>query len=114
MYFLWLINQVKQWFMQVLLYCKLLKPYMDGEFVNVCCMQLKYSAQKRNFLKLPVTLLTAECVNNLKRDIHCQFKEKCKDFVTYSVEIEESKDITDIKLLAVFIHGVNKDLRRNF
>jgi hypothetical protein len=42
-------------------------------------------------------------VNDLAGDIQCQLKEKCKDFVAYSIEINESTDITDIAQLAVFI-----------
>jgi hypothetical protein len=49
----------------------------------------------------------ADCVNDLAGDIQCQLKEKCKDFVAYSVAIDESIDVIDIAQLAVIIRGVN-------
>jgi hypothetical protein len=52
----------------------------------------------------------AECVNDLAGDIQCQLKEKCKNFVVYSIAIDKSKDFKDIAQLAVFVQGVNKDL----
>jgi hypothetical protein len=42
-------------------------------------------------------------VNDLAGDIQCQPKEKCKDFVAYSIAIDESTDVTDIAQLTVFI-----------
>jgi hypothetical protein len=50
-------------------------------------------------------------VNDLAGDIQCQLKEKCKDFVAYSIAIDENTDVTDIAQLAVFIRGVNEDLQ---
>jgi hypothetical protein len=48
-------------------------------------------------------------VNDLAGDIQCQLKEKCKDFVAYSIAIDESTDVSGIAQLAVFIRGVNED-----
>jgi hypothetical protein len=50
----------------------------------------------------------ADHVNDLARDVQCQLKAKCKDFVTYSIAIDESTDDTDIAQLPVFIRGVNE------
>jgi hypothetical protein len=50
----------------------------------------------------------ADRVNDLAADIQCQLKEKCKDFVAYSIAIDESTDVTDIAQLAIFIRGVNE------
>jgi hypothetical protein len=42
-------------------------------------------------------------VNDLAGDIQCQLKEKCIDFVAYSVATVESTDVTDMRsLLFVF------------
>jgi hypothetical protein len=48
-------------------------------------------------------------VKDLAGDTQCQLKEKFKDFVAYSIAIDESTDVTDIVQLAVFIRGVNED-----
>jgi hypothetical protein len=53
----------------------------------------------------------ADRVNDLAGDIQCQFKEKCKDFVVYSISIDESTDVADIAQLAVCIRGVNEDFQ---
>jgi hypothetical protein len=47
----------------------------------------------------------------LAEDIQCQLKDRCKDFVAYSIAIDESTDVTDIAQLAVFIRGVNGDFQ---
>jgi hypothetical protein len=41
--------------------------------------------------------------------MQCQPKEKCEDFVTYSIAIDESTIITDMAQPAVAIRGVNED-----
>jgi hypothetical protein len=50
-------------------------------------------------------------VNNSAGDIQCQLKEKCKNFVAYSIAVHETLDVTDIVQLAVFIQGVNEDFQ---
>jgi hypothetical protein len=47
-------------------------------------------------------------VNDLAGDIPCQLKEKCKNFVAYSIATDEGTDIKDIAQLAVFVRGVNE------
>jgi hypothetical protein len=37
--------------------------------------------------------------------------DKCKNFVAYSVSIDERTDVTDIAQLAGFIRGVNEDFQ---
>lgn len=51
----------------------------------------------------------ADHVNDMAGDMQCQLKDKCKDFVGYSIAIDES---TDIAQLAVFIRGANEDFKR--
>jgi hypothetical protein len=50
-------------------------------------------------------------VIELTRGIQCQIRVECKSFVTYSVTIDESTDITDIAQLGAFIRGVNEDFQ---
>jgi hypothetical protein len=53
----------------------------------------------------------ADRVNDLTGDRQCQLKEKCKDFVAYSIAIEESTDVTDVAQLAICIRGVSEDFQ---
>jgi hypothetical protein len=48
-------------------------------------------------------------VNDLAEDTHCL--KKSKDFVEYSVEIDEDTDVAHIAQAAVFIRGVNGDFQ---
>jgi hypothetical protein len=41
-------------------------------------------------------------VNNLAGDLGCKLREKCKDFVAYSVAIDEITDVTYILQRALF------------
>jgi hypothetical protein len=50
-------------------------------------------------------------VNDLAGDIQFQLKEKCKDFVAYSISIDKSTDVTDIAQLDVFIRDVNEEFQ---
>jgi hypothetical protein len=45
-------------------------------------------------------------LNDLSSSL-CQTKENCKNFVAYSMVMEENTDIHDIAHLAVYIQGVN-------
>jgi hypothetical protein len=50
-------------------------------------------------------------VNNLAGNIQCQTKEKCKDFVAYSIAIDESTNVTDIVQLPVFIRRISEEFQ---
>jgi hypothetical protein len=38
----------------------------------------------------------AESVNDLSEETQCQLKEKCRNFVEYSLAIHEIRDVKDI------------------
>ena len=40
----------------------------------------------------------------------CQIRDKIKSFITFSVAINESADVTDTAQLCVFIRGVDESL----
>jgi hypothetical protein len=48
-------------------------------------------------------------VNDLAGDIQCQFKEKCKNVVAYSIAIDESRDIAEpaVYLFEVLMRTLN-------
>jgi hypothetical protein len=56
----------------------------------------------------------ADRVNDLAGDIQCELKEKCKDFVAYSVAIDESKLQILRSLLFLFEMSMDFQLVWNF
>jgi hypothetical protein len=89
------------------------KPFTDGEYVKECIMKAaEILCPEKQHLYKTISLsvnTVADRVIDLAGDIQCQLKEKCKDFVAYSIAIDESTDVTNIAQLAVFIRGVNED-----
>jgi hypothetical protein len=91
------------------------KPFTDGEYVKECIMkaaEILCTEKQHLFKTISLSANTvAGRVNDLVGDIRRQLKEKCKDFVTYSVAIDESTVVTDIAQLAVFIRGVDEEFQ---
>ena len=48
----------------------------------------------------------AERISNIFANLDSQVKNKVKLFVTFSVALDESTDISDVAQLAIFIRGV--------
>jgi hypothetical protein len=110
---------MKQQFMQGFsisqIIAKKSKPFMDGEYVKECIMkaaEILCPEKQHLFKTISLSANTvADRVNYLAGCIQCQLKDRCKDFVEYSVEIYENTDVTDIAQLAVLIRGVNEDFQ---
>jgi hypothetical protein len=89
------------------------KPFTDGEYMKECVMkaaEILCPKKQQLFKNISLSAKTvAKCVNDLAGDIQCQLKEKCKNFVAYSIAIDESTDVKDIAQLVVFVRGVNED-----
>jgi len=52
----------------------------------------------------------AERISDLSANLDSQLKNKVKSFVTFSVALDESTDISDVAQLAIFIRGVDESL----
>jgi len=52
----------------------------------------------------------AERVDQLSTNLKEQLVEKGKDFIAYSLAVDESTDTTDIAQLSIFIRGVDSSL----
>jgi len=52
----------------------------------------------------------AERISDISANLDSPLKNKVKSFVTFSVALDESTDISDIAQLATFIHGVDETL----
>ena len=52
----------------------------------------------------------AERISEISANLDSQLKNKAKSFVTFSIALDESTDISDVAQLAIFIRGVDKTL----
>jgi len=52
----------------------------------------------------------AERISDLSANLDSQLKNKVKSFVTFSVALDESTDISDVAQLAILIRGVDETL----
>ena len=52
----------------------------------------------------------AKRISDISGNLDSQLKNKVKSFVTFSVALDESTDISDVAQLAIFIRGVDETL----
>lgn len=86
------------------------KPFSDGEFIKECivsAVEVICPEKKQAFLNISLSGNTIaqrieEMASNVKQHLH----EKSKNFLNFSIAIDESTDITNTAQLAIFIRGV--------
>lgn len=67
--------------------------------------------KRQSFANISLTRNSvADRISDLAGDLDTQINHKVKSFVAFSVAIDESKDITDVAQLAIFIRGVDETL----
>ena len=90
------------------------KPCSEGEFVKTCILkaaEIVCSEKLQVFANISLTRNTvAERISDIFANLDCQLKNKVKSFVTFSVALDESTDISDVAQLATFIRGVDETL----
>lgn len=90
------------------------KPFSDGEFIKMCMLkaaEIVCPAKRQAFANISLTRNTvADRISELSEDISIQLKNKIKSFITFSIALDESTDITDVAQLAIFIRGIDKSL----
>ena len=86
------------------------KPCSEGEFVKTCILkaaEIVCSEKLQAFANISLTRNTvAERISDIFVNLDSQLKNKVKSFVTFSVALDESTDISDVAQLAIFICGV--------
>ncbi|XP_056123046.1 general transcription factor II-I repeat domain-containing protein 2-like [Rhinichthys klamathensis goyatoka] len=87
------------------------RPFTEGEFIKNCIEKVcgvVCPDKKQAFANISLSRNTmASRVDELGSDLKIQLKAKAKDFVAYSLAIDESADRTDTAQLAIFIRGVD-------
>ncbi|XP_017770200.1 PREDICTED: general transcription factor II-I repeat domain-containing protein 2-like [Nicrophorus vespilloides] len=89
------------------------KPHTDGEYVKKCmikAVEILCPEKVKLFHAINLSAnAVANHVNVFTEDEQLQVKEKCKDFVAYSIAIEENTSVPDHLQLAVYIRGISDD-----
>ncbi len=90
------------------------RPFTEGEFVKHCMIKVcdAVCPEKRQlFLNVSLTRNTvAERVQQLSTNLKQQLLGKGKDFIAFSLAVDESTDTSDIAQLSIFIRGVDSSL----
>uniref|UniRef100_A0A8K9WVF7 SPIN-DOC-like zinc-finger domain-containing protein n=1 Tax=Oncorhynchus mykiss TaxID=8022 RepID=A0A8K9WVF7_ONCMY len=90
------------------------RPFTEGDFIKNCMIKVcdEVCPEKRQlFLNVSLSRNTiAERVDQLSINLKEQLVKKGKDFIAYSLAVDESTDISDIAQLSVFIRGVDSNL----
>ena len=89
------------------------KPFSDGEFVKKCWSAAaeEVCPDKKdvlNAVSLSASTVTRR-IEEMGDNVHAQLKEKAKDFVYFSLALDESNDVQDTAQLLIFIRGVNSN-----
>ncbi|XP_065444398.1 general transcription factor II-I repeat domain-containing protein 2A-like [Chrysemys picta bellii] len=90
------------------------RPFTEGEFVKNCMMKVcdvLCPDKTRAFANVSLSRNTvANRVCEMATDLKTQLTERAKDFVAYSLAVDETTDATDTAQLAIFIRGVDSNL----
>lgn len=108
------LASVRASFMVAKLIARCGKPFSDGEFVKKCwnggeaeevCPDKK---DVLNAVSLSASTVTRR-IEEMGDNVHAKLKEKAKDFVYFSLALDESNDVQDKAQLLIFIRGVSSN-----
>ncbi|XP_076335740.1 general transcription factor II-I repeat domain-containing protein 2-like [Tachypleus tridentatus] len=91
------------------------KPFTDGNFIKECMMDAanELCPEKANFFE-SISLSETSAVRRaeeLGENIALQIRQKARNFLWYSLELDESTDLSSTSQLLVFIGGINLDFQ---
>lgn len=90
------------------------QPFNEGEFVKNCMMkvcEIVCPEKKQTFSNVSLSRNTvAERTCDLATNLYELLMEKGKDFVAFSLAVDESCDASDTAQLSIFIRGVDSNL----
>ncbi|XP_076327157.1 general transcription factor II-I repeat domain-containing protein 2-like [Tachypleus tridentatus] len=91
------------------------KPFTEGNFIKECMMEAanELCPEKANFFE-SISLSATSVVRRaeeLGENIALQIRHKARNFLWYSLALDESTDLSSTSQLLVFIRGVNLDFQ---
>ena len=90
------------------------RPFADGEFIKQCLTtsaELLCPNQIDKFRQ--VTLSRSTCTRRIQEmaaDVQQQLAAATREFIAYSLALDESTDVTGTPQIAIFVRGVNEKL----
>lgn len=90
------------------------RPFTEGEFIKNCMLKVCDTVcpdKRQLFSNVSLSRNTvAERIDQLSTNLKEQLVGKGKDFIAYSLAVDESTDTSDIAQLSIFIRGVDSSL----
>ena len=91
------------------------KPFSDGEFLKACmvdCASIMCPEAKSKFENIALSRRSVvRRVDVIAEDLSHQLDKMCKDFVWYSLALDESTDAQDTAQLIIFIRGIDGNFK---
>ena len=91
------------------------RPFTEGEFLKTCLLKVcdvVCPDKRQAFLNISLSRNTvADRVCELSTNLQQQLMEKGKQFIAYSLAVDESTDTSDTAQLSIFIRAVDSSLR---
>ena len=107
-------DSVKASFVVSEMIAKASRPFTEGQFVKECMIkacEIICPEKKRLFEGLSLSANTvASRITESATNVQQQLIARAKDFVAFSIALDESTGITDTAYCAVFIRGVDENL----
>lgn len=91
------------------------KPFSDGELIKQCmmdCASVVCPEMKGKFENISLSRRTVvRRIEIISEELTQQLRDASKDFVCYSLALDESTDIQDTAQLLIFVRGVDENFR---
>lgn len=89
------------------------RPFTDGEFIKKCMLEVAEEVSPGSLSAFKAVSLSASTVtrrvDEISNDIKSQLQLRMKQFVNFSIALDESTDISDTAQLLIFVRGVDED-----
>ena len=90
------------------------KAFSDGNLIKECIIQAveEICPEKIDTFKnisLSANTVTRR-IDDISNNLNSQVSNKTQEFISFSIALDESTDVSDTSQLLLFIRGVNKDL----
>lgn len=108
-------DAVRASFVLAELIAKSSKPFTEGQFIKECMVkaaEIVCPDKRQAFENISLSANTVvERINELANDLQKQLTRLSCDFEAFSLAVDESTDVTDVAQCAIFVRGVDSQLK---